>query len=168
MVMAGPATVSFAADLADLWASADENTTIYDTADLIETFWSNSMVAAMTSIVVSQSTYAGFTPMAVQPPVGTPASAAASFELAISTMVLGTTFIPVPPSVTVPPPVPVPAGPATPGILTTSLTGIFTAGALAPTPTAPLVSAAIIAYLAAWLIGVVTSPSPTVVPTPIT
>lgn len=169
-----PYVAQFIADLETLWVTADENTTVYDTADLIEAFWGNCEVTgypqpANQTVVIPQSSYVGFAQIE-QPLVShTPAYAAQSFELGLTTLCLQTTFVLVPPPSAVPPTAPLPGGTATPGLLTTALTTIFTQGAApgASTPTASLVAAELIKFLNGWICNVLIPPATTPVPIPI-
>jgi hypothetical protein len=159
------AKAQFASDLVDLWDNADENTTIYETGDLIETFWGNSRVTGyeVTSpVVIPGSTYAGLAPLLTYN--GTAATAAAAFEAACSTMVVGTLYTIIAPPFTTPPPFPTPAGAAIPGVLTSALTTFF--GILSPSSKASAFADLIAAYLGGFSINV-TVPPAGAVPVPI-
>lgn len=173
MSMVGYAA-QFATDLEDLWTNADENTTVYDTADLIETFWGNCEVTgypqpANQTNVISQSSYPGFAIIEQPLATHTPAIAAQAIETGLTALCIATTFVLVAPPSAVPPTAPLPGGTATPGLLTTALTTIFTQGAVdgASTPTAPLVAAEIIKFLNGWICNVLIPPATSPVPIPI-
>lgn len=169
-----PYAAQFTTDLENLWSSADENTTVYDTADLIESFWGNCEVTgypqpANQTTVIPQSSYLGFA--IIEEPLAshTPTVAANAFETGLTALCQTTTFILVPPPSAVPPTTPLPGGTATPGLLTAALTAIFTSGA-APntsTPTAPLIAAEIIKFLNGWIHNILIPPATAPVPIPI-
>lgn len=155
---------TFIQDLADLWDNADENTTVFDTGDLFEDYFSGAAVAGGVSgatTIIPKSTYPGLSPMAT--PFGLAPVAAAAFEAALLALVLGTVFIPVPP-VTLIGPVHIPIGPAVPGVLTLALTPIL----LVPSAESKvaLLGGIFATYLQSWTTPV-TTPGPVVVPTPI-
>jgi hypothetical protein len=167
--MMSPFTAQFSADLASLWANADENTTVYETADLIESLWGNCEItgfspAIPTNLVqpVPQATYAALAPLAATPgPSSTAAAAASAIEAACLALCASTVFAVTPPASIAAPPAPLPGGPATPGLLTSALTGIFISGAAdgATSPTAPSVAAEIVKFLSGWVESVVIPPA---------
>lgn len=164
----------FPGNLQSLWEGADENTTVYETADLIEDFWGNCEVSgypqpANQTNVILQTSYLGFGLISEPLLSHTAAYAAQAFETGLTALCLATTFILVAPPSAVPPIFPAPGGTATPGLLTAALTAIFTSGAApgAVTPTAPLVAAEIIKFLNGWLCNVLIPPATTPVPLPI-
>jgi len=164
----------FTADLGDLWANADANTTVYDTADLIEDFWGNCEATgypqpANQTNVIPQSSYPGFAGIAQPLASHTPAIAAQAFETGLTNLCLQTTFVLVAPPSAIPPTAPLPGGTATPGLLTTALTAIFTQGAAdgASTPTAPLIAAEVIKFLNGWICNVLIPPATSPAPIPI-
>lgn len=169
-----PYATQFSTELADLWLNAGASTTVFDTADLIESFWSNCEVSgypqpANQTVVIPQTSYPGFALIAEPLPTHTAAYAAQAFETGLTAHCLATTFVLVPPPSGVPPAAPLPGGTATPGLLTTALTAIFTAGAeqTVPTPTADLVAAEIIKFLNGWIYNVLIPPATVPVPLPI-
>lgn len=166
--MLAPNIPLFKSQLSNLWDNPKPGTTIYETGDIIQTFWSNSVVAGYEiapCIVPPNATYAGLLPLVPVPPLdyvaGTAASAAAAFEAACSQMVLATLFTIIPPPFTTPPPVP--TGVSLPGLLTTSLTSIFLSGVA---PTSSLVVDVLVSYFQSWVI-LVTIPPAGPVPVPI-
>lgn len=157
---------TFIASLVALWDAPLPSTTIFDTANLLESYWAQAVVGgglSLSTLPVPQSTYPGLLPLAT--PVGMlPPVAAAAFEAALSTLVLTTVFVPVPPAIITPPAIPLPGGPATPGSLTAQLTAIFSTPS--PVSVAATVAALFAAYLQGWTTPVTIPPSGPV-PTPI-
>jgi hypothetical protein len=165
-----PKVASFKQDLSDLWNDPSDTSSIFQTADLIETFWANAVVTGYEvspCVVVPKSTYAALG-ILIPPFVGDIATTAGCFESACSNLVLTTLFPIIAPPFITPPPIPLPGGGASPGVLTSSLIAIFTASVAATEPSkpAPDVADAIALYLQSWTI-LVTIPPAVAAPVPI-
>lgn len=157
----------FIADIVDLWDNADASTTIFDTGDLLESYWTGSEVtlASSADTFASKITHPGLTPIAT--PLGMVAPlAAAAFEAALLAMVLGTTYTPNANFLIAVPNVPVPVGPAIPGVLTATLTAIFLV--LSASSKAATIGGHFATYLQSWTAPVsIVAPPSGPVPTPI-
>lgn len=155
----------FRTQLALIWDGPIPSTTIFETADVLEDYWTGAQITGhllADAVFSSQITYPALSPLAV--PVGTPATAAAAFEAAFVAMVGGTTFFPVTPNFLFGPNTPL--GPALPGALTSALTVLFSNVTIVSqsTPFANLV----VAYLSSWVNAVaIISPPSGPVPIPI-
>ena len=157
-------SASFARSLSSLWDNPVEAITYKDTCDLFEGHWSFARVTGhelpLGPNFAPGITYPLMAPLGISE-TGTSAGAAAAIEAALSVMCLASVFVLTPPAVASGVPLPTPGGKATPGLLTTALTIIFTNGALADSSTARLVANEIIAYLAGWTLNVTIGPTTT-------
>lgn len=158
----------FLSDIIRLWEVEMPSSHI-ETCDKIETFWRNARItgseAAAPPVFVKGVTYSPMATLSV--PGGTAASAAVAIETALTLLCSTSVFTATPPSVATPPPIPIPGGPATPGLLTSRLTGIFTAGAQGTLPNpASSAATAFADFLAGWQILVAVPPA-TASPVPI-
>ena len=151
---------AFVAEIVDLCDNATPTTTVYKTADAIESYWSNAYVTGFpmpTAVFVPKTSYGPLAPIALIPPTGTPLSAAAAFEAALAALVVASTFVILLPAFTTPPPIPVLGGPATPGTLTSALTTIFSTPSLSSV--AATAAGLFAAYLQTWTIATTIPPA---------
>jgi hypothetical protein len=152
---------TFISNLVKLWEVTRPDSYV-DTCDEIEDFWTNARVtgfeAAADPVFTPKITYTSMAVLSV--PGGTAAGAAGQIENALTTLCVSSVFTVTPPSVATPPPAPIPGGPATPGLLTASLTSIFTLGAQgAIASPANSAANAIANFLSGWQIVVAVPPA---------
>lgn len=151
--------LQFKNDLQDLWDNADETTTVFETGDLIQTFWEDGArvtgYEVTSPVTIPNATYSGLTP--ITNPAGSAPTAAAAFEAACSNLALTTLFTIVVPPFTTPPPFPTPLGLAIPGVLTATLTTFF--GVLSDESKAIPFADIIAGYLGGWSILVTVPPA---------